>query len=60
MLGCDHSDEDEDFLDFYKHRVNMKIKSSSKLKVLLKKRDILKKKQKQDLFGNDIEWVERV
>jgi len=38
----------------------MKIKSSSKLKVLLKKRDILKKKQKQDLFGNDIEWVERV
>jgi hypothetical protein len=27
---------------------------------LLKKRDILKKKQKQDLFGNDIEWVERV
>ena len=38
----------------------MKIKTSSKLKVLLKKRDQLKNQKKQDMFGNDVEWVERV
>ncbi len=60
-MGGDQSDEDEDFLNFYKNRVNMKIKSSSKLKQLLKKRNQLKKQQKKDMFGNDgdAEWVER-
>jgi hypothetical protein len=45
----------------------MQIKSSSKLKLLLKKKDQLKKAQtktidKNDLFGdkiNDLEWIER-